>query len=260
MAMTSSPNAIVDFDSIRPEWPVSANVRAFATTRQGGHSQGPYTSLNLADHVGDDPASVVHNRTSLLRSLQLPSAPRWLQQVHGSEVVHADAATGPVAADAAWSATPGVVCAVQTADCLPVLFCALDGSRVAAAHAGWRGMCAGVLAQTAGQFLSADILPEDIFVWLGPAIGPDIYEVDAVVRDAFLRCAPDAETSFVRTRPGHWTFNLYLAARTLLVAQGLSNISGGGLCTYTDERFFSYRREPDCGRQATLIWLEEPAS
>jgi YfiH family protein len=260
MAVNLPLDVAMELDCIRPDWPAPANVRALATTRHGGHSRAAYAGLNLGDHVGDDPLAVAHNRADLQADLQLPGAPRWLSQVHGSDVVHADSLSAPVQADATWSATPGVVCTVLTADCLPVLFCSRDGRQVAVAHAGWRGLCAGVLAQTADSFLRAGIAPADILVWLGPAIGPAAYEVDATVRDAFLRNDPSLDVCFVSTRAGHWSFNLCMAARALLAAQGITDVSGGDLCTYADERFFSYRREPQCGRQATLVWLQESAS
>lgn len=240
---------------IYPDWPAHGSVCAVATTRQGGCSADAYASLNLGEHVGDNPRMVMRNREILQSSIQLPAAPCWLTQVHGSNVVRADDGAGSVDADAAWTDTPGVVCAVLTADCLPVLFCARDGARVAALHAGWRGLCAGVLEQMAGNFLLADIPPDDILVWLGPAISPDAYEVDATVRDVFLRREPVCESSFTPTRRGHWNLNLYAAARAVLAAQGVMHVSGGDLCTYHDQRFYSHRRDFRCGRQATLIWL-----
>jgi YfiH family protein len=169
-------------------------------------------------------------------------------------VVRADDVAGRIKADGAWTETPGVVCAVLTADCLPVLFCTQDGTRVAAAHAGWRGLCAGVLELTTDNFLQAGFAPDNILVWLGPAIGPVAYEVDAAVRDAFLVRGAALENCFAATRPGHWNFDLCAAARLILAGRGISHVSGGDMCTFNDQRFYSHRRDPGCGRQATLIW------
>ena len=194
--------------------------------------------------------------TNDVEAALLPSVPRWLTQVHGPLVVNADDADESTEADGAWTSTPGVVCAVRTADCLPVLFTDRRGSIVAASHAGWRGLVSGILDLTVQRFFELDVPPPAINVWLGPAIGPTAYEVDAAVYDMFMQRIPDCEAAFHATRPGHWNLDLYQAARMILAAQGVANIAGGNFCTYNDQRFYSYRRDPNCGRQATLIWIE----
>jgi len=242
---------------IRPTWDAAPHVQAAVTTRAGGVSVGARSSLNLADHVGDDPAAVQLNRQKLAAALQLPSAPRWLIQVHGTDIVQADDSLAPVPADAAWTQTVGIVCAVLTADCLPVLLTDRAGSQVAAIHAGWRGMCDGIIERSVSRFLAAGIAAGDILAWLGPAISSANYEVDAPVRDAFVHRDAGFATSFAATRPGHWQFDLYAAATRILASLGVARISGGDYCTHADQRLFSYRRERDCGRQATLIWLTD---
>lgn len=241
---------------IKPDWPAPAAVQALVTTRAGGVSLPPYDSLNLGDHVGDDPVAVVLNRQRL-RAL-LPAEPRWLKQVHGTVVAKADMIVEPVEADAAVSFTAGMVCAVLTADCLPVLFCDRQGTRVAAAHAGWRGLAAGVLeaAAAAMQCPSSDIL-----AWLGPAIGPQAFEVGEEVREAFVRDLPAAARAFTPRQSGKWLADIYELARLRLARAGVREVYGGGLCTYSDsERFYSYRREKATGRMAALVWLGEPAA
>lgn len=244
-------NAVPEF--VFPDWPAPPAVCALTTTR-GAIGEGEF---NLATHVDDDPVAVRDNRIILQQRARLPSAPRWLSQLHGPLTVNADDADESTEADAAWTCTRGVVCAVLTADCLPVLLCDRSGFAVAAAHAGWRGLCSGVLDLTVQRFFELDVPPDDILVWLGPAIGPAAYEVDENVRDAFLERDPDCAGCFMQTSVGHWQFDLYEASRSILEAQGVTNISGGDFCTYRDKRFFSYRRDPDCGRQATLIWLDD---
>jgi YfiH family protein len=250
-------------DLIHAAWPAPACVRAVATTRTGGVSIGPFASLNLGDHVNDDRSAVRRNRALLNDALELPGEPAWLKQVHGADVVTLDAAVSASerrqTADAAVTCTPGVVCAVLTADCLPVLFCNRAGTHVAAAHAGWRGLAAGVLETTVTALDAAGAPASSLLAWLGPAIGPASYEVGAEVRDAFLQSDPSAEVVFQANRPGHWLLDLYAAARTRLRRAGVTAISGGDLCTLSDrERFFSHRRDGVTGRQATLIWLKPP--
>ena len=241
-------------DWIIPEWPVPQSVRALSTTRTGGVSEGRWKSLNLGDHVEDDPAAVAENRRILAGKAALPSEPLWLQQVHGCAVADAAAGQEGCEADAAWSDSPGRVCAVMTADCLPVLFANRSGTRVAAAHAGWRGLAAGVLERTLGHFADA---PGEIVAWLGPAIGPGAFEVGDEVREAFVSIHADSQGAFTATQPGHWLADIYLLARTHLAAAGVSQVYGGEFCTYSDStRFFSYRRDGVTGRMATLIWLE----
>ena len=253
--MAIASNAALEF--IRPIWDAPVHVQAAVTLRAGGVSRAGCSSLNLADHVGDDPTAVQLNRERLAEALRLPSAPRWLNQVHGTEIVDADDGIDPVRADAAWTQTLGTVCAVLTADCLPVLLTDRAGSQVAAVHAGWRGMCEGIIERSVARFVSAGTAPRDILAWLGPAISSSNYEVDAPVRDAFVNRDAAFATSFALSRPGHWQFDLYATATRILASLGVARISGGDHCTYADQRLFSYRRDRDCGRQATLIWLTD---
>ncbi len=238
---------------IRPDWPAPGRVRACVSTRRGGVSTGAFAGLNLGAHVGDVAADVERNRSLLTAAAGLPAAPRWLEQVHGTRVVELDGGEPQGSADAAFTRRPGEVCAILTADCLPVLFADVEGRVVAAAHAGWRGLAAGVLEQTVAA-MTTD--PARLMAWLGPAIGPGAYEIDELVRDAFVACDTGAEAAFVATRPGHWRADLYALARRRLAAIGLEAVYGGGACTFTDSaRFYSYRRQGECGRMASLIWL-----
>ena len=238
-----------------PDWPAPAGVRACVTTRAGGVSVAPFDSFNLGDHVGDDPVAVAHNRHRLTHIFDVQ--PAWLSQVHG--VVVAPATPGQIAeADASWTATPGIACTVMTADCLPALFCDRAGTRVAAAHAGWRGLAAGVL-EAAAQSLNVE--PQDILVWLGPAIGPKAFEVGGEVREVFIKDLPDAAAAFVPSiNEGRYMADIYELARLSLARCGITAVYGGGFCTVTDPRFFSYRRSPRTGRFASLVWIETPAS
>lgn len=237
-----------------PDWPAPPAVRAVATTRLGGISRGPWASLNLGAHVGDEPAAVAENRRRLAESLSLPESPRWLKQVHGRAVAHAEHDAAEAQADAMMSRTPGLVCAVLTADCLPVLLCDAAGRAVIAAHAGWRGLAGGVLEAAVDALWEE--AEEPLLAWIGPAIGPDAYEVGAEVRDALLARDPQAESAFRAGRPGHWYLDLALVARQQLVAAGVGRVFGGRSCTFSDPaHFFSHRRDGQCGRQATLIWL-----
>lgn len=238
-------------DFVVPDWPAPANVRAFQTTRSGGCSFAPWDSLNLGDHVGDSPEHVIANR-AILRD-HLPAEPLWLNQVHGIAAVDAEISQKTITADAAFSRRAGVVCAVMTADCLPVLFCDRAGTVVAAAHAGWRGLQAGVLESCIDRMAVA---APDILAWLGPAIGPQAFEVGDEVREAFIQSGVTAESCFVRHGSGKWLADIYRLARQRLTAKGLTAIYGGNFCTMTDaRRFFSYRRDGVTGRMATLIWL-----
>ena len=234
-----------------PDWPAPARVKACVTTRAGGVSLAPFDSLNLGDHVEDSPEAVAENRRRLTERFSIQ--PAWLQQVHGIAVAHAD--PGLVAtADASWSATPGIACTVMTADCLPALFCDRAGTRVAAAHAGWRGLAAGVLEATLD---SLAVPPEDVLVWLGPAIGPQAFEVGPEVREAFVQQLPETAKAFVPSQnAGKFMADIYELARLRLAACGVTAVYGGGFCTVSDPRFFSYRRSPRTGRFASLIWLE----
>jgi YfiH family protein len=250
------PVATRDAGFLRPEWPVPAGVRAAVTLRDGpGDSAAPFDRFNLGLRSGDDAAIVQRNRSRLGEALALPSAPRWLAQVHGAGVVRLDAGVrdDEPEADAAVTSVPGVVLAILTADCLPVLFAARDGSEVAAAHAGWRGLAGGVLEATVAAMRTP---ARDVLAWLGPAAGPQAYEIGTEVRDAFVADDPGARDAFVATRPGHWRIDLYALARRKLAAAGLAATSGGGLCTITDAaRFYSYRRDGRTGRHASLVWM-----
>lgn len=242
-------------DFIVPEWPAPPGIRAVFTLRTGGVSRPPFDSGNIASHVGDDPRAVAENRARLRASLELPAEPAWLEQVHGQRVVDLDAGTprdslGP--ADAAVTRVPGSVCAIQVADCMPVLLAAADGSAVGAAHAGWRGLAGGVLEATVRAL---GWPPGELLAWLGPAIGQAHFEVGEDVRAAFLAGDAGAGAAFIPNPRGRWQCDLYALARRKLAALGVSSIHGGGWCTYADPgRFFSYRRDGRCGRMAALIW------
>ena len=290
---------------IKPRWGAPAKVRAVTSTRRGGFSSGDFAALNLANHVGDDPALVAANRALLRESLALPAEPLWLDQVHGCDVavwgngavrdpiseassaegeptrqrlvqavggnperletVRCDAAEQGAdevrrpRADASVVCVPGRVCVVMTADCLPLLFCDDSGDVVAAAHAGWRGLLEGVIEATVAAM---QVAPERIHAWLGPAIGPNSFEVGPEVRDRFCDRSAEAEAGFVPGVDGRWLADLYLLARQRLLVIGVQRISGGEHCTFVDrERFFSYRRDGRTGRMASLIWIDssEPA-
>ena len=235
---------------ISPDWPAPPNVRALITTRSGGVSVGPYASMNPADHVGDEPQAVAQNR-ALLRAA-LPSEPFWLKQIH-SDIV-AEVAVGPMEADACIARVAKQVCVVLTADCLPVLFCAADGSVVGAAHAGWRGLCAGVLERTVAAM---GVPGQQVLAYLGPAIGPRAFEVGAEVREAFMALDDTATDAFAPQANGKYLADLYLLARQRLARLGVTQVSGGAECTYRDvERFFSYRRDGVTGRMASLVWID----
>lgn len=236
---------------LTPDWPVPAGVRACVTTRGGGISAAPFDALNLGDHVGDAPAAVASNRARL--TAQFDIQPAWLSQVHGDGVVEADPSR-ILQADASWTTTPGIACTVMTADCLPALFCNRAGTRVAAAHAGWRGLANGVLEATVAQMAAE---PADILVWLGPAIGPRNFEVGGEVREAFVRVHPQAEAAFVPgVAAGKYMADIYQLARIRLAALGVTAVYGGDLCTIDDTQFFSHRRANPTGRQAALVWLQ----
>lgn len=290
-------------DWIVPDWPAPASVAALCTTRLGGVSRGPWHSLNLGTNGGDDPAAVAQNRRIL--GGYLPAKPRWLRQVHGTTVIRnagdhslteasvtepdgddpedsqesARPDALPAVADAQWSDVNSAVCVVMTADCLPVLFCDRQGTRVAAAHAGWRGLAAGVLENTVAALGTP---PGELLAWLGPAIGPEVYQVGGEVRAAFLaaegECGPAPAGSPTAARASRlddmaqqpaaaaafkpdgdrWLFDLYAMARHRLQRAGVGHISGGDFCTFTDsKRFFSYRRDNVTGRMASLVWLQQ---
>jgi len=240
---------------LQPEWPAPGNVRAASSTRGGGVSQGSFASLNLGARTADDPQAVARNRALLAEALALPAEPAWLRQVHGRRVLPASRhAEAP--ADASYSHRPREVCVVLTADCLPVLFCDRVGSVVAAAHAGWRGLAAGVLEATIDAL---GVAPETLLAWIGPGIGATTFEVGEEVRAAFLAVDPAAGQCFAPSPRGRWLADLPGLARRRLGAVGLHAVYGGQWCTYSDpERFYSHRRQSDTGRMASLIWLAAP--
>ncbi len=239
---------------IAADWPAPKNIRAFTTTRRGGVSARPYAALNLGAHVDDDPAAVTANRQWLMGKLALPQEPRWLTQVHGNRIVDPARPETDWVADGACTSQPGVVCAVLTADCLPLLLCDRAGTRVTALHCGWRGLAQGMVQAGVEQ---VHCPPEHIMGWLGPAIGPDVYEVGEEVYQAFLGCCSDLAIAFKPTCTGHWLMDLYASARILLAKAGVTEISGGEYCTYSmPVRFYSHRRDGVTGRMATLIWME----
>ena len=236
---------------ISAEWPAPANVRTCITTRRGGCSQGPWKGFNLGTHVGDEPTHVAANRAELQR--MLGCTPTWLNQTHSTDVCKADPER-VVDADASWTNERGIACTIMTADCLPVLLCNKDGTRVAAAHAGWRGLLDGVLEQTV---LSMGSPGYALMAWLGPAIGAQQFEVGAEVRDAFMTADAQAAACFTAShREGHYLADIYHLARQRLAKAGVTAVYGGGLCTVSEPaRYFSYRRDGQTGRFASLIWL-----
>lgn len=240
-----------------PEWSAPVNVAALTTVRNlPGHSLPPFETFNLGAHCDDHADAVTANRQRLIELADLPNPPHWLQQVH-SVAVHRVQSRQPAAippqADAAVTDVPGTVLAILTADCLPVLFAVKDGSEIAAAHAGWRGLAAGVLEATVAAMRST---PENLLAWLGPAAGPAHYEIGEEVRNAFVGTDPGAAACFTATRSGHYLIDLYALARRRLATAGVTAVSGGNLCTISDaERFYSYRRDGRTGRMASLIWL-----
>ena len=243
----------MNLELILPAWPAPSHVRALTTTRRGGVSLPPYDSLNLGAHVGDAAASVAENRRRVASELGLPGEPRWLTQVHGTCSTNAASAGEGCEADASHTDQPGVVCAVLTADCLPVLLCDREGRTVAAVHAGWRGLLNGVIEQT----IAAMGVEGDLLAWLGPAIGPHAFEVGEEVREAFVDAAPAAEAAFAPSSDGRWLADIYTLARQRLQGAGVDGIHGGEHCTFSEpERFYSYRRDGRTGRMASLIWME----
>jgi YfiH family protein len=238
---------------ITPDWPLAGQVNVVSTLRGGGVSEGPYASLNLAAHVGDRPEAVAANRVLLREAVHLPAEPLWLEQVHGVEVAcHEESAPG-VRADAAVAFGPGRVCAVMTADCLPVVFADRTGTRVAVAHAGWRGLLGGILESTVAR-LGGEA--GGLHAWLGPAIGPEAFEVGAEVREAYAARLPGSEACFARNERGRYLADLYGLARLALERAEVGAVHGGGWCTHRDGgRFFSFRRDGVTGRMATLAWL-----
>lgn len=242
-------------DIIKPEWPAPESVRAYSTTRIGGYSEGPYESLNLANHVGDDPENVTTNRQMLQEALDLAQEPLWLEQVHGDKIICADAPPMDLHADGAFARTANKVCVVLTADCLPILLTNTKGNIVCALHVGWRGLAAGIIEK--GIALCQKRSEEPLLAWLGPAIAQESYEVGAEVRDTFIKQDAEAESAFVTGEGDRWHADLYQLARQRLTKHGVKEIYGGDLNTFTDEKhFYSYRRDgAKTGRMATMIWL-----
>ncbi|REG83002.1 peptidoglycan editing factor PgeF [Marinomonas pollencensis] len=242
---------------VAASWPAPNNVKAFTSMRHGGVSQGEYGSLNLGAHVGDSDAAVQRNRQIFSSSVGMPESLVWLNQVHGTHVAVLPSSQTIAAADSAVTRQQNQVCAVLTADCLPVFFCNKQGTQVAVAHAGWRSLCFGVLEETLKHFDPSD----DVLVWLGPAIGPAAFEVGGEVREAFMAQQAEAAEAFVAKGSGKWLGNLYLLAKQRLAAQGVTEVYGGDFCTYQNEAdFFSYRRSGKTGRMASVIWFEDDSA
>ena len=239
-------------DWIIPDWPAPGRVRALITTRAGGVSSGKFASLNLSARVGDDPQCVARNR-AILRAC-LPAEPAWVKQVHGTAVIEAARAAPDTEADGAVTRSPGTVCAVMTADCLPVLLSDREGRRAGIAHAGWRGLAGGVVENVVHAM---GVPPQDLIAYVGPGIGARRYEVGEDVHKAFVERNPAAATSFVPRRNGTCLVDLYGLARQRLAAAGVAEVHGGEFCTASEERFFSFRRDRATGRMASLIWLED---
>jgi YfiH family protein len=252
---------VTQLEFIKPDWPAAAHIVALSSCRRGGMSTDGYSSLNLAYHVGDNSQHVAENRARLLRHCPGLDAIQWLDQVHGTQVIAAQTLLPdqPPQADACYTDHYGIACAVMTADCLPVLLCDLDGQQVAAVHAGWRGLLAGILENTVREF---NVSAENILVWLGPAISQSHFEVGAEVRQAFLSAAPADQQAITAQafipnpqNANHYFADLYQLARLRLQRMAVKRIYGGDYCTYREhERFFSYRRNGETGRMATLIY------
>ncbi|WP_105101910.1 peptidoglycan editing factor PgeF [Microbulbifer pacificus] len=247
---------------LKPDWPAPANVHAFASLRYGGHSKGSYAAFNLADHVGDAPDAVEANRAQLKRELNLPGEPQWLEQIHSDKAVVAHNDGMVRTADASYTAEAGIVCAVLTADCLPLLVCNRNGSEVAAIHAGWRGLTGGVIRETINAMASA---PEELLVWLGPAIGPEAFECGVeVLEAAFESSMSESHAEAIAKcfvphskKPLHFLADIYALGRAELAELGVTEVFGGDRCTISEEsEFFSYRRDKETGRLASLIWFE----
>ena len=241
--------------AIKPNWNAPQNVKAFTTLRHGGVSLAPYDSFNLGDHVEDDKNAVKINRTLLVEKFHLPQMPLFLNQTHSTRVLTLPYDGEDFNADAVYTCQPNQVCLVMTADCLPVLFTNKQGTEVAAAHAGWRGLCDGVLEQTVAKFYCP---PEDILAWFGPAIGPTAFQVGQEVIDQFVAQDPQATAAFIAdpVAEGKFLGNLYQIATQRLNALGITQISGGEHCTYLEaDKFFSYRRDHVTGRMASVVWM-----
>ncbi len=237
---------------IEPDWPAPNNVHAAVTLRSGGVSLGDFTSLNPADHVNDDHMFVIENRNIITNMLKLPNQPCWLEQVHGNRVVKVSKDSILEQADASYTDEVGTVCVILTADCLPILLTSTDGKTIAVIHAGWRGLLAGVIENTCKAMASNSLI-----AWLGPAIGADRFQVGSEVRAAFIKKSSLFDFAFVPQSSDKYLANIYHLARTELATMGIHQVFGGDFCTVTDkQRFFSYRRDGETGRMATLIWRD----
>jgi len=246
---------IGEIQGICPDWPAPGHVHAWSTFRTGGYSQAPYDQLNLAEHVGDDKNAVIQNRQLLKQSLTLPSEPCWLEQVHGIDVIEASSVAQSNVADGSFTSIPGCVCVVMTADCLPVLLCDKQGTVIAAVHAGWRGLLQGVIPAAVEKL---QIQNDQILAWLGPAIGPQSFEVGREVKEAFMDADSNNGEAFLPTTAGHFVANLYQLAELQLQRLGVKEVYGKKGCTYQDKaHYFSYRRDGMTGRMASLIWLSD---
>ncbi|MGB6977365.1 MAG: peptidoglycan editing factor PgeF [Gammaproteobacteria bacterium] len=252
MNSTTKQREII-FPCVKPIWPAPPSIHAYTTVRSDGFSRSPYDSFNLSQHVGDDPLAVSVNRAKLTLVLKLPTDPIWLQQAHSNKVVPAHEITAGTQADASYTDQFNVVCAILTADCLPLLLTDRQGSKVAAIHAGWRGLAAGVIDATVREL---HIPGNELLAWLGPTISAEHYEVGNEVRDAFVQQHAEAKAAFTGTTQNKWQADLYLLARQCLNRLGVNQIYGGEFCTYTHQNFFfSHRRDQGItGRMATLIW------
>lgn len=242
-------------EKIIPNWPLPDRIAALTTTRTGGVSQSPYAEFNMALHVGDQSSRVIANRAMLRQELQLTQEPKWLQQTHSNVVVDAAIVNADtVNADASYTTEPGVVCAVLTADCLPIVFTDSRGRCVGVAHVGWRGLLKGIIQRTIDA-MSTCTRPE--FAWLGPAIGPQVFEVGDDVYAPYISMDAAMQQAFTAKGSGKWNLNIYQAAKIVLAAADIVNVYGGDHCTFTDsKRFYSYRRSTRTGRMATLIWIK----
>jgi len=237
---------------IEPDWPVKSNIHAAVTLRSGGLSKGVFQSLNPALHVNDNSETVLANRKAIAQMLNLPSNPIWLEQVHSDRVIKIDKNTAVQQADASYTDQADVVSVVMTADCLPVLLASSDGTEIAAVHAGWRGLLAGVIANTAAMFKT-----DNIIAWLGPAIGADCFEVGGEVKSSFINKSVQFSSAFKQKSEEKYLADIYQLATIDLAALGITQVYGGGFCTVTDkERFYSYRRDGETGRMATFIWRD----
>ncbi len=242
-----------------PDWPAPANIHAATTLRTGGVSKEPYLSLNPAIHVNDLIERAIQNRKIISDMLNLPSEPVWLDQIHSNRIIKAEQTVMPQQADASYSSDSGVVCTIMTADCLPLLICSKDGEKIAAIHAGWRGLLSDVITHSISELISQPPLTKlnELLVWLGPAIGPNCFEIGIEVHEAFIDKSKIYEKAFKIQNNGKYLADIYQLARIELNALGITDIYGGTYCTMTEkERFFSYRRDNQTGRMATLIWKD----